>query len=139
MGYEYYFDISVLGQNGESASRTIRANGNTTLDELCEVITFAFSFTHEHSYEFALDDSVLASDSSIDSFHLRKGQEIVLRYDFGDEWRFRIIISKIYKTEFERPCAIIAGAGFVLQYPPINGDDEKAESDGLIEPVDSAD
>lgn len=43
------------------------------------------------------------------------------------------------KTEFERPCAIIAGAGFVLQYPPINGDDEKAESDGLIEPVDSAD
>ena len=61
MGYEYAFNISVADQNGNKAYRIIRLNGKQTLDDLCDVITFAFSFINEHSYEYSLDGNMVST------------------------------------------------------------------------------
>lgn len=123
-------------ENGKTAK--VRLNGKQTLDDLCDVIAFAFSFINDHSYEYSLDGNTLSTEEMIDSFHLHRGQEIELHYDFGDDWIFRISVEKIYKTPDDRPWAIVSGDGFVLQYPPIDGDDEEVEAAGEIESVDSA-
>lgn len=139
MGYEYTLNVSVTDRNENKAFRIIRINGKETLGDLCDVITFAFGFIHEHSYEYSLEGDMLSSEAIIDSFHLHGGQEIELHYDFGDDWIFRIRVERIYKTPADRPWAIVGGGGFVVQYSPTEGDDEEAEATGEIVSVDSAD
>ena len=101
--------VHLFEQYGKRAAAVIR--------ELFEAIMFAFSFVHEHSFEYLMDDNI-PSDKNytsfddddrpstnvpIDSLHLKKGQVITLHYDFGDDWMFKIKVEKIYKTDYLRP------------------------------------
>ena len=116
MSKTYFLNTSVSNRDGNSATRLIRSDGATKLSELCDFMMFAFGFIHEHSFEFLLDGNKLSEDVPIDSFHLNKGQEITLHYDFGDDWMFKIVVEKVRDDNFANPLAIVGGEGFVVQY-----------------------
>ena len=116
MSKTYFLNTSVSNRDGNSATRLIRSDGATTLSELCDFMMFAFSFIHEHSFEFLLDGNKLSEDVPIDSFHLKEGREITLHYDFGDDWMFKIKIDRIRYERYASPLAIVGGEGFVVQY-----------------------
>jgi hypothetical protein len=152
MGYDYTLKIDVQDYDKNKASRIIRIAGSESLDDLCEAIMFAFSFIHEHSYEYLMDNNI-PSDKNytsfdddrpstnvpIDSLHLKKGQVITLHYDFGDDWMFKIKVKKIYKTDYLHPWFIVDGRGFVLQYPPSEIDDEEGETAEIVKETASVD
>ena len=67
MGYDYTLKIDVQDYDKNKASRIIRIAGSESLDDLCEAIMFAFSFIHEHSYEYLMDNNI-PSDKNYTSF-----------------------------------------------------------------------
>ena len=79
--------------------RNIEICGNSTLNQLCEVILEAFDFIDEHLYEFCMDNRMYSeytyqsdpegdepcADITLDEVGLCKGQKFALHYDFGDD------------------------------------------------------
>ena len=54
---------------------------------------------------------------ALDEIGLIKGQLFSLHYDFGDDWLFRIKVSKISEVSKEEAPYLIKARGGVLQYP----------------------
>jgi len=70
----------------------------------------AFEFDHDHLYgflvedrfgsvqeikHFYMDEPPYAHETTIGELGLQSGQGLVFHYDFGDDWRFRIVVDRI--------------------------------------------
>lgn len=91
--------------------RRLEFPAQCTLDDVCALTLFAFKFDNDHLHQFVLRDSygkkVLVCDPRIrdaDYFsdeiqlgglNLSEGETFTLRYDFGDEWNFEILVESI--------------------------------------------
>ena len=135
---KYTFKVYPDGR-GRDVYRVIEIAGSRTLDDLCDfIIATAFDFTHEHLYEFCMDnkrhsdncyqcqpyDSSPSTQIAIDKIGLVKGQKFSLHYDYGDDWMFKISVQKIEDVNGRIASAIIKSKGKVKQYP----DDEDEEA-----------
>ena len=133
---KYTFKVYPRGR-GKTAYRVLEMPGSATLDDLCEFILEAFDFTHEHLYEFCMDNKMYSENSyeyepmygrpstriKIDKLDLYKGQKFSLHYDYGDDWMFVINVQKIEVANGTVKRSIIQSKGEVEQYPMWDDED----------------
>ena len=138
MATKYTFKIYPVGRSKE-IYRIIEISGNSTLDDLCDAILEAFDFTHEHLYEFCLnnkpycdycmqyltEDDMTETNVKIDKLNLDKGQNFLFHYDFGDDWMFTVHVNKIEEVSGRIKTTQIGEKGKLEQYP--DWDDEECE------------
>lgn len=98
-----------------TAYRKIAAPSTTSLDELAEIILSAFNFDNDHLYEFiyknrygitervvhpfAENDKFCTTDCVIGELPFYKGMELTFRFDFGDDWRFQVVVESIASND----------------------------------------
>ncbi len=95
-----------------SAYRKLAVPGTTSLDELANSILSAFKFDNDHLYEFVYknrygiterivhpyaedDDDLCTTDYVVGELALYQGMELVFHFDFGDDWRFQLVVDSI--------------------------------------------
>ena len=105
MSNQYTMKIYPAGR-GRDVYRNIEICGNSTLNQLCQIILESFDFIDEHLYEFCMDNRMYSeyayqsdpegdepsADITLDEVGLCKGQKFALHYDFGDDWMFTITV-----------------------------------------------
>jgi hypothetical protein len=99
------FKVSLTG-----AWRRLAVGTDRTFEALANAILDAFSFDHDHLYEFIarddwnrsvhichryMEEPLFADDTTIGGLALKPGEEMIFRYDFGDEWHFRVKLEKL--------------------------------------------
>ena len=129
MSNQYTMKIYPAG-NGRDVYRNIEICGNSTLNQLCQIILESFDFIDEHMYEFCMDNRMYSeyayqsdpegdepsADITLDEVGLCKGQKFALHYDFVDDWMFTIMVSKISEVQGDlKPC-IVKAKGSIQQY-----------------------
>jgi hypothetical protein len=99
-----------------SAYRKIAVPGTTDLDELAGSILSAFEFDNDHLYEFIyinrnritervkhpyMQSSELCTDECVGGeLPLHKGMALTFHFDFGDDWRFQLVVESISSENF---------------------------------------
>jgi hypothetical protein len=94
-----------------SAYRKIAVPGITSLEELAESILSAFNFDNDHLYEFIYknrygiterivhpyveNDELCTTDCAVSGLPFYKGMELTFHFDFGDDWRFQLVVESI--------------------------------------------
>ena len=130
MNNQYSMKIYPAGR-GRDVYRNIEICGNSTLNQLCQVILEAFDFIDEHLYEFCMDNRKYSeyayqsdpegvepsADITLDEIGLNKGQKFTLNYDFGDDCMFTITVSKIIEVQKDFKPRIVKSKGNIQQYP----------------------
>ena len=137
MSNQYTMKIYPAGR-GRDVYRNIEICGNSTLNQLCQIILESFNFIDEHLYEFCMDnkmysedcyrfnpmeddlfdeDDAEGTDIALDELGLVEGQKFSLHYDFGDDWMFAIRVMKIEEIKRHRKPMLLSSKGSVEQYP----------------------
>ncbi len=126
------YSVKVYPANqGQNIYRNIEICGDYSLDQLCKIILKAFDFIDEHLYEFCMDNCMysentyqsdpeedeLSTDITLDEIGLYKGQKFSLHYDFGDDWMFTIVVSKVNEIYDSFEPRIVKSKGYIQQYP----------------------
>ena len=91
--------------------RKIAVPGITSLEELAGSILSAFKFDNDHLYEFVYknrygitervvhpymnNDERFTNDYVVDELPLHNGMELTFHFDFGDDWRFQLVVESI--------------------------------------------
>ena len=130
---KYLLNIFPLGVWKE-VYRKIEICGSYTLDDLCYTILDLFDFDNNHLYEFCMNNKKyddnnyyarpngeeLSTNIILDELALIKGQVFSLHYDFGDDWMFRIRVSKISEALKEDSPILIKAKGYIRNTPWAN-------------------
>ena len=128
MSNQYTMKIYPAGR-GRDVYRNIEICGNSTLNQLCQIIQESFDFIDEHLYEFCMDNRIYSeyayqsdpegdepsADITLD--------EVGLHYDFGDDWMFTITVSKISEVQGDFKPRIVKAKGSIQQYPDWDEDE----------------
>ena len=118
--------------------RVLEICGSDTLDTLCSEILDSFDFTHEHLYEFFMDNKMYSENCyqvspmngerttnvPLNQLGLTKGQNFLLHYDFGDDWMFTIHVQKIGEAKAYSKAKVIRKKGVLEQYPSWDEDED---------------
>lgn len=94
--------------------RRFQFNGETRLDELCYYIMASFQATGSHLYNLQLNKvnyqlPYLDGGENITLHWLgeaQQGDRLTLEYDFGDSWKFNIVVEKVTPTRRYRLTAV---------------------------------
>ena len=94
-----------------SAYRKIAVPGMASLEDLAGSILSAFNFDNDHLYEFIYknrygitervvhpyveSDELCTIDCVVGELPIYKGMELTFHFDFGDDWRFQLIVESI--------------------------------------------
>jgi hypothetical protein len=94
--------------------RRVHVPATLRLDGLHRVVQAAMGWTNSHIHEFRFRDRTFSDptfdpdggleiddehDVSLDSLVTRRGQKLLYRYDFGDNWRHEILIEKALERD----------------------------------------
>lgn len=124
--------------HGREIYRKIEICGNSTLNDLSDIILDSLEFDHDHAYEFCMDNKMysrgicyqshpdtfdLSCDIALDEMGLAKGQKFLFHYDFGDDWGFTVSVTKITETQETFPPRVVKSMGSILQYPDYDEED----------------
>lgn len=106
----YVFKVSI-----GSAYRKIAVPGITSLEELAGCILSAFNFDNDHLYEFIYknrygiterivhpyleNDELCTTDFVVGELPFYKGMELIFHFDFGDDWRFQLVVESITSND----------------------------------------
>jgi hypothetical protein len=98
-----------------SAYRKIAVPGITSLEALAGIILSAFKFDNDHLYEFVYknrygitervvhpyveNDERFTTDCVVGELPLHKGMELTFHFDFGDDWRFQLVVESIASND----------------------------------------
>lgn len=121
---KFQYQVKVeLADYQPSMWRRFQFNGETRLDDLCYFIMASFQATGSHLYNLQMDGQnyqlpYLDGGENITLHWLgeaKQGDKLTLEYDFGDSWRFNIVIEKVttvrrYRLVPEEP-KLLAGSG----------------------------
>ena len=138
MSNQYTMKIYPAGR-GRDVYRNIEICGNSTLNQLCQIILESFDFIDEHLYEFCMDNRMYSeyayqsdpegdepsADITLDEVGLCKGQKFALHYDFGDDWVFVISVQKIMTVAECSGPRVIKCKGNIEQYPDWDYDEDE--------------
>ncbi len=108
---EFTFKVS-LGK----AYRKLAIPSTISLDELASSILSAFDFNKEHLYQFVykndygitehithpfLDNEygLYTSEITVGELPLYEGMEFIFHFDFGDDWRFLLVVESLKVTD----------------------------------------
>lgn len=119
----------------EGCWRRLRVPCRVTLARLAEAICDAFGFEldFDHLYEFKyldttgvtvsvtharIEDCLPADEVTMGEIPLRPGDEMLFRYDFGDNWRFQLTAESLLADKKSRAVRVIEKHGKApRQYP----------------------
>ena len=103
----------VLEGFDKDIKRKIIVGNNITIDHLCRIVIAAFRGDFSHPYDLKKEKDYLGeefSDRPLYDLRLKEKQRLYVIYDFGDNWSFKVTISKIVdgysKTE------VLSGKGY---------------------------
>jgi hypothetical protein len=108
----YYFKVAL----NKNCYHVIAIDGNDTFDDLHDAIQDAFDFDNDHLYAFFMDgrpwsqggetywspnndEGILADAVKIGEAKLYAGKSFLYLFDFGYEWRFKVIVKAINSDE----------------------------------------
>jgi hypothetical protein len=130
----YTFKASLVGWSG--VSRTVVVRGDQTLVELHRILQTAFEWGDDHLYSFWLSGRFWGRDGSeysspdwleqgqlsartrLERLGLVAGQKVAYIFDFGDEWRVRLTLTKVEPADERTYPRIVASRGDAPpQYP----------------------
>jgi hypothetical protein len=116
--------------------RKIAIPSDICLDDLAVSILDAFDFSNDHLYEFIYkndygitervvhpyvesDDELCTTDCVVGELPLYEGMELIFHFDFGDDWRFQLVVESIATedTSFSEPKVIEEYGSPPEQYP----------------------
>ena len=116
--------------------RKLAIPSGISLDELADCILAAFNFSNDHLYEFIYkndygikervvhpyaesDDDLYTSECIVGELPLYEGMEITFHFDFGDDWRFQVVVESIAAEDisFSEPKVIENHGKPPEQYP----------------------
>lgn len=118
---------------GTGCYRHIQINGNSTLEELHQVILDAFEFDDDHAHAFFMtnrewdtqgafyasfleDMRRYTSDYILNHFDFEKGDKFKYVFDFGDNWVFQCKILREENSVVESPVVLKSVGVAPLQY-----------------------
>ena len=122
--------------------RTVLVPGTTYLDELAQTILSAFEFDNDHLYEFSYknrhgitervahpyveSDELTTYECLVGELPLQKGMTLTFRFDFGDDWRFQLVVESISSdnANYSEPTVIEQHGEPVKQYPDWEDEDD---------------
>jgi hypothetical protein len=107
--------------------RRLRVPVDTTFAQLHELLQLTFGWTDSHLHQFDIDSVTIGPDRDVgfgdgpdadeDETELADllvpGSELVYTYDFGDDWRHRIVVEELQLDGDDRehgPWALLGGA-----------------------------
>lgn len=142
----YIFKVSLNNQ----IWRRIRMPASSTFEDLHDMIQAAFDFDDDHLFAFFMDgkawshkaywdersgDKPSASKAVLHTLNLIKGKKFLYLFDFGDEWRFDVILERIMdKENSTQKAEIIEIKGqSPAQYPDWDDFEEEDDIDELEE------
>lgn len=113
---------------GQGVWRRIVMPAQSDFADLAEFILDAFNFDHEHLYQFRYQDEYATqrtlddpSCSDVDDDYadevtlgeagLSPRQLVEFRYDFGDDWRFNVLVEKLDASETGAEPAVLTKEG----------------------------
>jgi hypothetical protein len=117
-----------------SAWRLIAISGTNYLGQLASTILDAFSFDEEHLYCFQypdrlgvptttnhpyMDEGPWADEVEIGRLPLSEGNSMTFLYDFGEHWKFHIVLKEVAAPDpkLEHPEVLKGGGQAPQQYP----------------------
>lgn len=88
--------------------RRFLVSGNTTLDELHDIIQIVMGWDNQHLYQFLINDRIYgdaelgtsgqrsdAAEVTLESLIKRPKTQFIYEYDFGDGWEHEVLVEKI--------------------------------------------
>ena len=107
--------INVFKVTLGSAYRKIAVPGITSLEELAGSILRAFNFDNDHLYEFIYknrygiterivhpsveSNELYTTECVVGELPFYKGMEFIFHFDFGDDWRFQLVVESIASND----------------------------------------
>ena len=108
----YVLNVELEGFNKE-IKRKIVINNSITVDTLCRIVVAAFRGDFSHLYGLKLGKKWLGeeyNDLPISYFSLKKQDKFYVVYDYGDDWNFKVKVSK--ELEGINKIEVIEGQGY---------------------------
>lgn len=124
----YIFKVMIdPARYGKGVWRLLSVPGGASLDSLASEVLDAFQFTdHDHLYEFRFRDASgrpqvyyhpeceegpWALDIDLQETGMREGDLIRFKFDFGDDWRFELRLTRIEPENDDPKSRILESAG----------------------------
>ena len=128
--------VYIKGHAGQ-IYRTFSMNDQTRLDDLASAILDSFDFDRDHLYEFCMtgrfysednyqlnpESSTRSTRTRLEKLDLKKGQNFLFHYDFGDDWVFTIHVMSTEPVYSRKGVVLLAQKGELEQYPNAENDD----------------
>lgn len=109
-------------------------SSDSTLEELHWIIQEAFDFDNDHLYSFFMDgkpwshkaincpegsEGPFTDEVTLGELKLKPGKKILYLFDYGDEWRFNVVLKKIdsSKKPLKAPIILESIGDAPEQYP----------------------
>lgn len=124
MGYNYKIRVSLKGFE-KKIKRTFIINDDVTIDHFCQAIITSMNGYLEHLYVLKYKDKYYICNEmeeddvdeikmnylEISELMLKAKDKLELIYDFGDNWVFKISVSKVMPGHNEKNIELVAGIG----------------------------
>ncbi len=130
----YIFKVS-LGK----VWRRIAIDHQETLEDLADVILYAFDFDKDHLYGFGFNDTggfkreylcpmideaeAFTDEISIGELPLSVKASMKFIFDFGDRWEFKVLLEKVDPDGEVEDAEIIAASGEAPEQYPVSSDE----------------
>lgn len=127
--------------------RKISISTEDVLESFANIILEAFEFDNDHLYCFIckdrfgrtinvnhpyMDNEPFVSEVKVGELFLKPGQTMVYHYDFGDDWKFGVLLEAIeaFDPNLSEPKIVDSQGKSPDQYPDSDGWDDDGDDDG---------
>lgn len=121
---------------GKGCYRHIQVSANETLEELADIILWAFDFYNDHAHAFFMDNKAWSDydcyymaevdeeeeyrhtcDIKLSKLGMQKDDKFKFIFDFGDDWEFQCKVLRIIDEETKEATIIRMLGEAPEQYP----------------------
>lgn len=128
---------------GKGCYRHIQISVNETLEELADIILWAFDFYNDHAHAFFMNNQPWTNadcfymaevdeeekyrhtcDYTLHQLNLQKNDKFLFLFDFGDEWRFQCRVLRTDNKDIDKATIVRMVGESPEQYPDYDYDYE---------------
>ncbi len=125
MGTESYKVKVVLEGFEKQIKRTLLINDNVKISNFCEAIIISMNGDLSHGYQLKYkktyylmagmeryrSDEVMMGSMRISKLLFDEKDKLLINYDFGDNWMFKVTINKIFEGHNDKNIILLDGMG----------------------------
>ena len=111
---KYIFNISLEGF-GKEIKRKVSVNSNIIINTFCEKVILSMNGDLSHMFGIKVDKEFLEEyygEFELFYLGLAEKEKLKIIYDFGDNWKFNLTLSKIIDSSDEIDFEVLSGKGF---------------------------